>query len=74
MYERADGFPNKNLVQLVFFSQIQKLHWFFYTYESIIWKDMNISAIDEVKIPVQDELIKVEVFSEGHPNLKKSPF
>ena len=35
---------------------------------------MNISAIDEVKIPVQDELIKVEVFSEGHPNLKKSPF
>ena len=30
---------------------------------------MNVSAIDEVKIkhlPVHDELIKVEVFSEGH--------
>ena len=38
---------------------------------------MNISAIDEVKIkhlPMHDELIKVEVFSEGRPNLKKSPF
>ena len=36
-----------------------------------------VSAIDEVKLknlPVHDELIKVEVFSEGHPNLKKSPF
>ena len=30
---------------------------------------MNVSEIDEVKIkhlPVHDELIKVEVFSEGH--------
>ena len=35
---------------------------------------MNISAIYEVKMKhllVEDELIKVEVFSEGHPNLKK---